>query len=144
MLELKHITKVYEAGTTQVEALKGIDIAFRENEFVAILGQSGCGKTTLLNIIGGLDRYTSGDLIINGRSTKEYDDRDWDTYRNHSIGFVFQSYNLIPHQSVPANVELALTLPCQRPRDPAGRRADRRARLRDLRPDHGHPEGDLA
>ena len=86
MLELKHITKVYEAGTTQVEALKGIDIAFRENEFVAILGQSGCGKTTLLNIIGGLDRYTSGDLIINGRSTKEYDDRDWDTYRNHSIG----------------------------------------------------------
>lgn len=110
MLELKHITKVYEAGTTQVEALKGINIAFRENEFVAILGQSGCGKTTLLNIIGGLDRYTSGDLIINGRSTKEYDDRDWDTYRNHSIGFVFQSYNLIPHQSVLANVELALTL----------------------------------
>ena len=110
MLELKHITKVYEAGTTQVEALKGIDIAFRENEFVAILGQSGCGKTTLLNIIGGLDRYTSGDLIINGRSTKEYDDRDWDTYRNHSIGFVFQSYNLIPHQTVLSNVELALTL----------------------------------
>lgn len=110
MLELKNITKVYEAGTTQVEALKGIDIAFRESEFVAILGQSGCGKTTLLNIIGGLDRYTSGDLIINGRSTKEYDDRDWDTYRNHSIGFVFQSYNLIPHQSVLANVELALTL----------------------------------
>ena len=109
MLELKNITKVYEAGTTQVEALKGIDIAFRESEFVAILGQSGCGKTTLLNIIGGLDRYTSGDLIINGRSTKEYDDRDWDTYRNHSIGFVFQSYNLIPHQSVLANVELALT-----------------------------------
>ena len=110
MLELKNITKVYEAGTTQVEALKGIDIAFRESEFVAILGQSGCGKTTLLNIIGGLDRYTTGDLIINGRSTKEYDDRDWDTYRNHSIGFVFQSYNLIPHQSVLANVELALTL----------------------------------
>ena len=110
MLELKNITKVYEAGTTQVEALKGINIAFRENEFVAILGQSGCGKTTLLNIIGGLDRYTSGDLIINGRSTKEYDDRDWDTYRNHSIGFVFQSYNLIPHQSVLANVELALTI----------------------------------
>ena len=110
MLELKNITKVYEAGTTQVEALKGINIAFRENEFVAILGQSGCGKTTLLTIIGGLDRYTSGDLIINGRSTKEYDDRDWDTYRNHSIGFVFQSYNLIPHQSVLANVELALTL----------------------------------
>ena len=107
MLELKNITKVYEAGTTQVEALKGINIAFRENEFVAILGQSGCGKTTLLNIIGGLDRYTSGDLIINGRSTKEYDDRDWDTYRNHSIGFVFQSYNLIPHQSVLANVASA-------------------------------------
>ena len=104
MLELKNITKVYEAGTTQVEALKGINIAFRENEFVAILGQSGCGKTTLLNIIGGLDRYTSGDLIINGRSTKEYDDRDWDTYRNHSIGFVFQSYNLIPHQSVLATL----------------------------------------
>ena len=106
MLELKNITKVYEAGTTQVEALKGINIAFRENEFVAILGQSGCGKTTLLNIIGGLDRYTSGDLIINGRSTKEYADRDWDTYRNHSIGFVFQSYTLLPHQSVLANVDL--------------------------------------
>jgi len=108
MLELKHITKVYEAGTTQVEALKGIDIAFRENEFVAILGQSGCGKTTLLNIIGGLDRYTSGDLIINGRSTKEYDDRDWDTYRNHSIGFVFQSFNLLPRLSVIENVMLPL------------------------------------
>ena len=110
MLELKHITKVYEAGTTQVEALKGIDIAFRENEFVAILGQSGCGKTTLLNIIGGLDRYDSGDLIINGISTKKYSDRDWDSYRNHTIGFVFQSYNLIPHQTVLANVELALTI----------------------------------
>ena len=121
MLELKHITKVYEAGTTQVEALKGIDIAFRENEFVAILGQSGCGKTTLLNIIGGLDRYTSGDLIINGRSTKEYDDRDWDTYRNHAIAFVLQSYNLIPHQSVLANVELALTLSGVRTRCPAER-----------------------
>ena len=82
-----------------MHALKGIDIAFRENEFVSILGQSGCGKTTLLNIIGGLDRYTSGDLIINGKSTREFKDRDWDTYRNHSIGFVFQSYNLIPHQN---------------------------------------------
>ena len=110
MLELKNITKVYEAGTTQVEALKGINIAFRENEFVAILGQSGCGKTTLLNIIGGLDRYDSGDLIINGVSTKKYTDRDWDSYRNHTIGFVFQSYNLIPHQTVLSNVELALTI----------------------------------
>ena len=110
MLELKNITKVYEAGTTQVEALKGINIAFRENEFVAILGQSGCGKTTLLNIIGGLDRYDSGDLIINGISTKKYTDRDWDSYRNHTIGFVFQSYNLIPHQTVLSNVELALTI----------------------------------
>ena len=97
-------------GDTAVEALKGIDIEFRSNEFVSILGPSGCGKTTLLNIIGGLDRYTSGDLIISGRSTKEYNDADWDTYRNHSIGFVFQSYNLIPHQSVLQNVELALTL----------------------------------
>ena len=110
MLELKNITKVYEAGTTQVEALKGINIAFRENEFVAILGQSGCGKTTLLNIIGGLDRYDSGDLVINGTSTRQYRDRDWDSYRNHTIGFVFQSYNLIPHQSILANVELALTI----------------------------------
>ena len=87
-----------------------ISIKFRENEFVAILGQSGCGKTTLLNIIGGLDHYTSGDLIINGKSTKEFKDRDWDSYRNHSIGFVFQSYNLIPHQSILSNVELALTI----------------------------------
>ena len=110
MLELKNITKVYEAGTTQVEALKGINIAFRENEFVAILGQSGCGKTTLLNIIGGLDQYTQGDLVIDGKSTKDFKDRDWDAYRNHSIGFVFQSYNLIPHQTVLSNVELALTI----------------------------------
>lgn len=110
MLQLKNIKKDYLSGDETVHALKGIDIAFRENEFVSILGQSGCGKTTLLNIIGGLDRYTSGDLIINGRSTKEYKDRDWDSYRNHSIGFVFQSYNLIPHQNVLSNVELALTL----------------------------------
>lgn len=110
MLELKGIKKDYLAGENTVHALKGIDLKFRQSEFVAILGQSGCGKTTMLNIIGGLDQYTEGDLIINGRSTKEYKDRDWDTYRNHSIGFVFQSYNLIPHQTVLQNVELALTL----------------------------------
>ncbi len=110
MLILKDIVKDYEAGDTTVQALKGVNINFRENEFVSILGPSGCGKTTLLNIIGGLDRYTSGDLVINGKSTKEFTDEDWDTYRNHSIGFVFQSYNLIPHQTVLANVELALTL----------------------------------
>ena len=110
MLVLKHITKDYAAGDNKVAALRGVSINFRENEFVSILGPSGCGKTTLLNIIGGLDRYTDGDLIINGRSTKEFCDGDWDTYRNHSIGFVFQSYNLIPHQTVLANVELALTL----------------------------------
>ena len=110
MLQLKDITKNYLSGDNEVKALKGIDIEFRENEFVSILGQSGCGKTTLLNIIGGLDRYTSGDLIINGKSTKEFKDKDWDTYRNHSVGFVFQSYNLIPHQTVLANVELALTI----------------------------------
>ena len=110
MLKLSNIRKSYVMGETVVDALRGIDLEFRENEFVSILGPSGCGKTTTLNIIGGLDRYTSGDLIINGRSTKEYKDSDWDTYRNHSIGFVFQSYNLIPHQTVLANVELALTL----------------------------------
>ncbi len=110
MLELKKITKEYSTGTDAVHALCGVDISFRKNEFVSILGPSGCGKTTLLNIIGGLDRYTSGDLVINGRSTKDYRDGDWDVYRNRSIGFVFQSYNLIPHQSVLANVELALTL----------------------------------
>ena len=110
MLYLNNIVKKYETAGSTVEALKGISVGFRNSEFVAILGPSGCGKTTLLNIIGGLDRYTSGDLVINGRSTKEYRDADWDSYRNHSIGFVFQSYNLIPHQSVLANVELALTL----------------------------------
>ena len=110
MLKLIGIKKDYNLGDTCVPALKGVDIEFRNNEFVSILGPSGCGKTTLLNIIGGLDRYTEGDLIINGRSTKLYKDADWDTYRNHSIGFVFQSYNLIPHQTVLSNVELALTL----------------------------------
>ena len=110
MLELKKITKEYSTGADAVHALRGVDICFRQNEFVSILGPSGCGKTTLLNIIGGLDRYTTGDLVINGRSTTDYRDGDWDVYRNRSIGFVFQSYNLIPHQSVLANVELALTL----------------------------------
>ena len=110
MLSLRNITKNYRMGDTTVEALRGVSVDFRSNEFVAVLGQSGCGKTTLLNIIGGLDRYTDGDLIINGVSTKKYRDRDWDTYRNHKIGFVFQSYNLIPHQNVLSNVELALTL----------------------------------
>ena len=110
MLELKNIKKDYPAGGETVAALKGIDLQFRRSEFVSILGPSGCGKTTLLNIIGGLDQYTSGDLIINGKSTKDFRDRDWDSYRNHSIGFVFQSYNLIPHQTVLQNVELALTL----------------------------------
>ena len=109
-LELKSIVKVYGQGDNAVKALKGVNIGFRKNEFVSILGQSGCGKTTLLNIVGGLDRYTSGDLVINGISTKEYKDGDWDVYRNHRIGFVFQSYNLIPHQTVLGNVELALTL----------------------------------
>ena len=110
MLELNQIVKNYKVGDTEIHALKGVSVKFRENEFVSVLGQSGCGKTTLLNIIGGLDQYTSGDLIINGKSTKQYKDKDWDTYRNHSIGFVFQSYNLIPHQTVLSNVELALTL----------------------------------
>ncbi len=110
MLKLKNITKTYISGEEKVDALKGVDIEFRESEFVSILGQSGCGKTTLLNIIGGLDRYTSGDLVINGKSTKDFKDRDWDAYRNYKVGFVFQSYNLIGHQSVLANVELALTI----------------------------------
>lgn len=110
MLELRNIKKDYPMGATVVHALKGVSIQFRRSEFVSILGPSGCGKTTLLNIIGGLDQYTDGDLIINGRSTKSFQDRDWDAYRNHSVGFVFQSYNLIPHQTVLRNVELALTL----------------------------------
>ena len=110
MLELRDIYKDYPSGDDIVRALKGVSIKFRDSEFVSILGQSGCGKTTLLNIIGGLDHYTTGDLVINGRSTKGYNDKDWDTYRNHSIGFVFQSYNLIPHQTVLRNVELALTI----------------------------------
>ena len=110
MLQLKNIVKTYTVGDTDVHALNGISLSFRNSEFVSILGPSGCGKTTTLNIIGGLDRYTSGDLLINGKSTTMYKDRDWDTYRNHSIGFVFQSYNLIPHQSVLSNVELALTV----------------------------------
>ena len=110
MLQCKNIMKDYVSGDEIVHALKGVSLSFREHEFVSILGQSGCGKTTFLNIIGGLDHYTSGDLIINGKSTKDYSDKDWDTYRNHQVGFVFQSYNLIPHQSVLSNVELALTL----------------------------------
>ena len=110
MLVLKNIVKDYVTGDTTVRALKGVSINFRENEFVSILGPSGCGKTTMLNIVGGLDRYSDGDLVINGKSTKDFTDGDWDTYRNHSIGFVFQSYNLIPHQTVLSNVELALTL----------------------------------
>lgn len=110
MLQLKNIMKDYHTGDEVVQALKGISVNFRRNEFVSILGQSGCGKTTLLNIVGGLDQYTSGDLIINGKSTKDFKSRDWDSYRNNSVGFVFQSYNLIPHQSVLSNVELALTL----------------------------------
>ncbi len=110
MLQLKNIKKRYDIGDSHVQALDGVSIDFRECEFVSILGPSGCGKTTLLNIVGGLDRYSEGDLLINGKSTEDFKDRDWDTYRNHSVGFVFQSYNLIPHQTVLANVELALTL----------------------------------
>ena len=124
MLKLTDIKKDYLAGDSTVHALKGVDLSFREHEFVAILGHSGCGKTTLLNIIGGLDHYSSGDLLINGKSTKQFTDADWDSYRNHSIGFVFQSYNLIPHQSVLSNVELALTLSGVRP-------AERKRRARE-------------
>ena len=110
MLKLENITKDYKVGDSVVHALKGIGIEFRKSEFVSILGQSGCGKTTLLNIIGGLDRYTNGNLIINGKSTKDFKDKDWDAYRNYSVGFVFQNYNLISHQTILSNVELALTL----------------------------------
>lgn len=110
MLELKNIVKEYKTADETVAALKGVSLEFRKSEFVSVLGPSGCGKTTLLNIIGGLDRYTSGDLVINGKSTEDFSDKEWDTYRNHSVGFVFQSYNLIPHQTVLENVELALTL----------------------------------
>ena len=110
MLQLKDIVKDYPVASGAVHALKGINLTFRNSEFVSILGPSGCGKTTMLNIIGGLDHYTSGDLLINRISTKEYKDRDWDSYRNHSVGFVFQTYNLIPHQTVLQNVEIALTL----------------------------------
>ena len=110
MLQIKNISKEYKTGSLVQKALDGVSLNLRDNEFVAILGPSGSGKTTLLNIIGGLDRYDSGDLIINGVSTKRYKDRDWDSYRNHTIGFVFQSYNLIPHQTVLSNVELALTI----------------------------------
>ena len=110
MLTLKNIKKDYAMGDNVVHALRGVSLNFRPNEFVSILGASGCGKTTMLNIIGGLDRYTEGDLVIGGVSTKDYKDKDWDVYRNHRIGFVFQSYNLIPHQTVLGNVELALTI----------------------------------
>ena len=110
MLQLKHIRKEYRTGDLVQKALDDVSLNLRDNEFVAILGPSGSGKTTLLNIIGGLDRYDSGDLVINGISTRKYTDRDWDSYRNHTIGFVFQSYNLIPHQTVLSNVELALTI----------------------------------
>ncbi len=125
MLELKNITKDYPVGDSAVHALRGVSVRFRENEFVSVLGPSGCGKTTLLNIIGGLDRFSAGDLMINGVSTKEFRDRDWDSYRNHRVGFVFQTYNLIPHQSVLANVELALTLS-------GVSQKERRARARDV------------
>ena len=110
MLRLENITKDYKTGDTVTPALRGVSITFRENEFVSVLGPSGCGKTTLLNIIGGLDIYTSGDFVINGKPTAKFAASDWDSYRNHTVGFVFQSYNLIPHQSVLQNVELALTL----------------------------------
>ena len=110
MLQIKNISKQYRTGDLVQKALDDVSLSFRDNEFVSILGPSGSGKTTLLNIVGGLDRYDKGDLIINNVSTKRYKDRDWDSYRNHTVGFVFQSYNLIPHQTVLANVELALTI----------------------------------
>ena len=123
MLQIEHICKTYRTGELVQAALNDVSLVLRDCEFVAILGPSGSGKTTLLNIIGGLDRYDSGDLIIDGISTKKYKDRDWDSYRNHSVGFVFQSYNLIPHQTVLANVELALTIS-------GVRRAERKQRAR--------------
>lgn len=110
MLQVKEVSKEYKTGSFIQHALKRVSLNLRDNEFVAILGPSGSGKTTLLNIIGGLDRYTDGDLVINGVSTRDYKDRDWDSYRNHTVGFVFQAYNLIPHQTVLSNVELALTI----------------------------------
>ena len=121
MLQIKNISKTYKTGNLVQRALDDVSLNLRDNEFVAILGPSGSGKTTLLNIIGGLDRYDSGDLIINGISTKKYKDRDWDSYRNHTVGFVFQSYNLIPHQTVLANVELALTISGISGKERAGR-----------------------
>ena len=124
MLQLCNIKKDYKVGDSTVAALKGISLSFRRNEFVSVLGASGCGKTTLLNIIGGLDQYTSGDLIIEGISTKDYSDGDWDTYRNHRIGFVFQTYNLIPHQTILGNVELALTLSGVSPKERKERAAE--------------------
>ena len=165
MLQLNHIKKEYKTGDLVQKALDDVSLNLRDNEFVAILGPSGSGKTTLLNVIGGLDRYDSGDLIINGISTKKYTDRDWDSYRNHTIGFVFQSYNLIPHQTVLSNVELALTISGisgaerrnratkaleqvglgdqlhKQPRHPAGRRADRRTGQRHQHSGDGAAEG---
>ena len=110
MLRLKNVSKIYQTGNVKLGALKEVSVSFRKSEFVSILGPSGCGKTTLLNIVGGLDRYTSGDLVIGGKSTKNFTDKDWDTYRNHFIGFIFQSYNLIMHLTVLENVELALSI----------------------------------
>ena len=110
MLQIQNIKKQYKTGYLIQQALDNVSLSFRDSEFVSILGPSGSGKTTLLNIIGGLDQYDSGELMINGISTKKYRDKDWDSYRNHTVGFVFQSYNLIPHQSILANVELALTI----------------------------------
>ena len=129
MLQIKDIHKEYKTGSLVQKALDGVSLNLRDNEFVAILGPSGSGKTTLLNIIGGLDRYDSGDLIINGVSTKRYRDRDWDSYRNHTIGFVFQSYNLIPHQTVLSNVELALTISGISKRDRRQRALDALAKV---------------